>query len=51
MEFHHRILEGQIEDKRGRRRPRTTKINKVIKDAGLRTYRELKRMVNNRKEW
>jgi len=26
-------------------------INKVIKDAGLRSYRELKRLANNREKW
>jgi len=26
-------------------------IKKIIKDAGLRTYRELKRMASNREEW
>jgi len=41
-------LEGQIEDKRSRALPRTTLIKKVIKDAGLRTYRGLIRMACNR---
>ncbi|XP_050439942.1 uncharacterized protein LOC126845336 [Adelges cooleyi] len=50
-QLHHRILEGQIEAKIGRGRPRTTRIKKVIKDAGLRTYRELKRTATNREEW
>ena len=32
---HHRILEGQIEGKRGRGRPRTTLIKNIIGDTGL----------------
>jgi len=41
-------LEGEIGSKRGR--PRTTIINKVINDGGLRSYRRLKILVNNREE-
>jgi len=50
-ELNYRILEGQIDGKRGRGRPRTTIINKVIKNAELRTCRVLKRMASNREEW
>lgn len=50
-ELHRKILEGQIEGRRGKGRPRTTIIKKVIKDARLRTYREPKRMASNREEW
>lgn len=49
--LHYRILEGQIESKRGRGHLRITLIKKVIKDDGLRTYRELRRMASNREEW
>jgi len=50
-ELHHRILEGQIEGKRGRGCPRTTLIKTIIGDAGLRTYEELKIMASNREVW
>jgi len=39
-ELHPRIMEGKIEGKRGRRRSRTTIINKIFEDARLRTHRE-----------
>lgn len=48
-ELHHRIL--QIEGKRGGGRPIITIINIVIKYAGLKNYRELKRLADNREEW
>jgi hypothetical protein len=43
-------VEGQIEGKRGKRCPRTTLKNIIIKDVGLRTYRELKKIASNKEE-
>ncbi|KAL4083943.1 hypothetical protein QTP88_029259 [Uroleucon formosanum] len=45
------IIEGKMNGKRDRGRPRTSYIKKMISDAGLANYKELKRLAENRDEW
>ncbi|KAL4149828.1 hypothetical protein QTP88_003684 [Uroleucon formosanum] len=45
------IIEGKMNGKRDRGRPRTSCIKKMISDAGLANYKELKRLAENRDEW
>jgi len=46
------IIEGRINDgKRDRGRPRTSYVKRMISDAGLANYKELKRLAENRDEW
>jgi len=50
-ELHSIILEGKIEEKRGRRRPRTCYISQIIKDARVDSYKHLKDKAQNRESW
>lgn len=45
------IVEERINGKRDRGRPRTSNIKKMISDADLTNYEELKRLSGNRDEW
>jgi len=45
------IIEGKMNGKRDRGRPRTSYIKRMISDAGLANYKELKRLADNRDEW
>lgn len=45
------VIEGNINDKRDRGRPRTLYIKKMLSDVGLINYKELKRLAGNRGEW
>lgn len=40
-----------IKRKRPHRQPRNSFIKQIKKDAGVGSYRELKKMANGRKEW
>jgi len=50
-ELHSLILEGMIEGKRGRGRPRTCYISQVIKDARVTSYQQLKDKAKDRESW
>jgi len=45
------IIEEKINGKRDRGRPRIAYIKKMISDAGLKNYKELKRLAGNSDEW
>ncbi|VVC43972.1 Reverse transcriptase domain [Cinara cedri] len=45
------IIEGSIEGKNHRGRPRLEYIQQIIKDQGCNSYIEMKRKVDDRKEW
>jgi len=49
-ELHSLILEGMIEGKRGRGRPRTCYISQV-KDARVTSYKQLKDKAQDRESW
>jgi hypothetical protein len=46
-----RILEGKIEGKRGRGRPRNNYLGKLMEELGVATYRQLKDTADNREAW
>ena len=46
-----RIIEGKMEGKRGRGRPRTSFVKQMISDARLPSYAEVKRLAEKREEW
>jgi len=50
-ELHSLILEGMIEGKRERGRPRTCYISQVIKDARVDSYKQLKDKAQDRELW
>ncbi|VVC27167.1 Hypothetical protein CINCED_3A012097 [Cinara cedri] len=47
-EFHSLIMEGMVEGKRGRGRPRTCYISQIIKDARVDSYKQLKEKAQDR---
>jgi len=49
-ELLHIIIEGKMNGKRDQERPRTSYIKRMISDAGLANYKELKRLAENRDE-
>jgi hypothetical protein len=44
------IIEGKMNGKRDRGRPRTSYVKRIISDVGLANYKELKRLADNRDE-
>jgi len=44
------IKEGKMNGKRDRGQPRTSYIKRMISNAGLANYKELKRLADNRDE-
>ena len=46
-----RTLEGRVEGKNARGRPRLCFINQIVKDVGCKKYSEMKRLAQNRKAW
>jgi len=51
-ELHSLILEGMIEGKCGRSRPRTCYISQIIKDARVNSYKQLKQdKAQDRESW
>lgn len=46
----YRIIEGKIEGKRDRERPRTSFVKQIISDTGLSNYTELKSLAGNKKK-
>jgi hypothetical protein len=50
-ELHSLILEGMIEGKRGRGRPRTCYTSQVIKGARVNSYKQLKDKAQDRESW
>lgn len=49
-ELVYRIIEEKTRSRRDRRHPRNSFIEKMISDAGLSSYTELKTLDGNRKE-
>jgi hypothetical protein len=47
-ELTHRIIEGKIEGKKDRGCPRTSFVKQMISEAGLTSYKKLKKLVENR---
>lgn len=45
------IIEGKIEGKPGRRRPRTPFLKQLMEDTGIGTYWEIKRVISDRDKW
>jgi hypothetical protein len=45
------IIERKIEGKRAEGRPRTSFVKQLIFDTGLSSYKELKRLGGDGKEW
>lgn len=45
------IIEGKVEEKAGRGRPRTPFMKQIIEDIGKTNYKELKVAVMDRDEW
>lgn len=50
-ELENKIIEGKIEGKMDRGRPRTSLVEQMISDARLLTCTELKRLAGNGEEW
>jgi len=44
-------IEGRVEGKNHRGRPRLEFIQQIIKDQGCNSYTEMKRKVHKREEW
>ena len=47
----HTIMEGLVEGKRARGRPRRKYISQIMQDLGCGSFTELKRLADNRTEW
>jgi len=45
------IIEGCIDSKNHRERPRLEYIQQIIKDQGCNSYVEMKKKTDNREEW
>jgi len=45
------IIEGKIEGKPGRERPRTPFLKQLMDDTGIGTYWEMKRIISDRDKW
>ena len=45
------IIEGQVNGKRGKGRPRMCYIGQIIKDVGEKKYVSMKRLAERRAEW
>ena len=45
------ILEGKIEGKPRRGRPRTPFLKQLMDDTGIKTYWEMKRIISDRDKW
>lgn len=50
-DFNSIILEGMIERKRGRSRPRTCYISQAINDARVNSYKQLKDKSQDKESW
>lgn len=50
-ELHNTTLEGMVGGKRPPDRPCNTCIEQIKNDAGVESYRTLKEMASDRKEW
>ena len=46
-----KIIEGQVDGKRGKGRPRMCYLGQIIKDVGEKKYVSMKRLADRKAEW